>query len=289
MPTTTTLTTCLPPFSESCFHKTLRGKVNSNKAHHVCPTCRTRLPSKRSLRSDTSFDNIIQVFSNALKRSKVGGSNTTTTTSEKNETTPAALTTDGADTFVARDFIIAHEKKIAQFRELQKFKILKNPPPPVIRRTSSNTSSAQFNKVHSNNTISHPHRTTFLTSNNNNITSHIQQQLLEEIPAKIHLTLLLWDDSILSTETTSTTTSNNNHHSENTDNNKKRKFDAISTSTSAPTTTDLQPLPNPSLKVPTTIQIAQIKQFISAKLQLSNEILSTLEIIIPYSKDHQVC
>jgi hypothetical protein len=66
---TTLATTCLHRFCSECLHRSLRMELGP-KAHHECPSCRSKLASRRSSRPDTNFDRIVSLLTSSISGQK---------------------------------------------------------------------------------------------------------------------------------------------------------------------------------------------------------------------------
>lgn len=53
-----TASPCLHRFCSLCLQRSLRVELGS-KSYHDCPSCRAKLPSRRSSKPDSTFDNLI--------------------------------------------------------------------------------------------------------------------------------------------------------------------------------------------------------------------------------------
>ena len=66
--TTLTSTACLHRFCSDCLHRSLRMELGA-KMHHECPSCRTKLASRRASKPDLKYDKLIQLFTELTQQS----------------------------------------------------------------------------------------------------------------------------------------------------------------------------------------------------------------------------
>lgn len=153
---TSTVTACLHRFCSDCLHKSLRGNLNGSKQNHDCPSCRFKLPSKRSTRPDGDFDDIIRVLTTAMdKYRSANPSPSPRKPAAAPDTRPVRQASqqsreeDAEQPFDIKQFQRSHSAAVAAFREKQKEKMKEvrqqiakyqakaaNPPPPPGSRPS---------------------------------------------------------------------------------------------------------------------------------------------------------
>jgi Zinc finger, C3HC4 type (RING finger) len=120
---TYTVDSCLHRFCGECLHRSLRTDLGP-KEHHECPSCRAKMPSKRSSKADPLYDVVVS----RLQRG--GGAGPYLSGSSSSATgaaaapaghvpAPAARTTSSAALTLAA-YRKAHAQNIAKFREKQK-------------------------------------------------------------------------------------------------------------------------------------------------------------------------
>lgn len=153
---TSTVTACLHRFCSDCLHKSLRGNLNGSKQNHDCPSCRFKLPSKRSTRPDGDFDGIIRVLTSAMdKYRSTNPSPSPRKAAAAADARPVRQASqqsrdeDDDRPFDIKQFQRSHSAAVAAFREKQKEKMKEvrqqiakyqakaaNPPPPPGSRPS---------------------------------------------------------------------------------------------------------------------------------------------------------
>lgn len=175
---TSTVTACLHRFCSDCLHKSLRGNLNGSKQNHDCPSCRFKLPSKRSTRPDGDFDGIIRVLTTAMDKYRSANpsmsprkATAVPDTRPVRQASQQSRDEDDDQPFDIKQFQRSHSAAVAAFREKQKEKMKEvrqqiakyqakaaNPPPPPGSRPSllasvartgvaSSSSGAQSSKL----------------------------------------------------------------------------------------------------------------------------------------------
>lgn len=120
---TSTVTACLHRFCADCLHKSLRGNLNTVKEHHDCPSCRFKLPSKRSTRADTGFDELIQMLTSAYANYEATATTTIPSPCGLLRQTSSISSVGADESFDIRQFQHSHAKTVAEFRAKQKEKV----------------------------------------------------------------------------------------------------------------------------------------------------------------------
>lgn len=272
MQATSTVTSCLHRFCSECLHKSLRGNLNSAKEHHDCPSCRNKLPSKRSTRPDGDFDNLIQLISKSVEKQK-----------------QEQQTVGKKSGFDARPFMRAHEAKVAQFRAKQKENRKQAVHSVGLRYDSKTSSSTAAGASSSSNSKVNARQTKEIDVGQENLPAG-DMSVLTEATQRVHLALLPWDPVKIIEERIQ-----NGEVSDSLENQldlvkgaQKRRRDAGSSGDEPAAkrahidnsaATSLQPLPLPFLRVPPLLRVIHLKQYLVPRLKLTAEQTQALEII----------
>jgi hypothetical protein len=273
---TSTVTTCIHRFCEECVHKSLRSNLSSSKTHQECPSCRAKLASKRSTRSDAGFDTIIQLLTTAYELSQQQTSNTHSSMSK--------LIANGS--FDMSSFRSAHEDKIIQFKRKQQRMVAegvlqRNPP------SSSSSSSRQASSSNSKATPSSSSTAAAAAGEREKSTSPRAQQKKQDAvylnaQPKVCLSLSPWRPNLnliangkrLRESMQGVTFIENPDDVPDVQNDEQEQLRFV----------QLKDLPLPYLKIPPLMQVGHLKNFVLNRLDLEKSKLSVLELLVIHEK-----
>lgn len=273
---TSTVTTCIHRFCEECVHKSLRSNLSSSKTHQECPSCRAKLASKRSTRSDSGFDTIIHLLTTAYEQSHQQTSNTLSSMSKS----------IAHGSFDMSSFRSAHEQKITQFKRKQQRMVAEG---VLQRHTSSSSSTSASRQVSSSNNRKEKETSPSPAADQEKGSSpRAQQQKKQDAvylstQPKVCLSLSPWRPNL------------------NLVSNGKRLRESMQGVTFVENPDDvpdvvendeqeqlrfvqLKDLPLPYLKVPPMMQVGHLKNFVLNRLDLEKSKLSVLELLVIYEK-----
>jgi hypothetical protein len=334
---TSTVTACLHRFCSDCLHKSLRGNLNGSKQNHDCPSCRFKLPSKRSTRPDGDFDGIIRVLTTAMDKYR---SANPTPSPRKAAAAPdvrpvrqasqQSRDEDDDRPFDIRQFQRSHSAAVAAFREKQKEKMKEvrqqiakyqakaaNPPPPPGSRPSLLASVARTAGVASSSSAAQSSRTSHSKSQLGAQPAHppassapevlrVNVALFPFVSAAVHIAELApLASSAAEGEPTGAPAAPATEASESNEPGAEEAADEAVPAVGAkrprsptgespgpdakaarPTPVDdhwagepLPPLALPYLRIPETLTVQVLKEYVAARLSLAADELRRLEIV----------
>jgi hypothetical protein len=115
-------------FCSECLHRSLRMELGPSKTSHECPSCRAKLPSRRSSKKDPLYDNIIQLFSsnsNSNSNSSNRNSSSNSNSLEYGDSPKSPNEMRQSESAAVADFDLAkyrklHEENVLKFRNISR-------------------------------------------------------------------------------------------------------------------------------------------------------------------------
>lgn len=272
---TSTVTTCIHRFCEECVHKSLRSNLSSSKTHQECPSCRAKLASKRSTRSDAGFDTIIQLLTTAYEQSQQQTSNTLSSMSKS----------IAHGSFDMSSFRSAHEQKIHQFKRKQQHMVAEG---VLQRQTSSSSSTSASRQVSTSNSKKEKEASSSPRDKEKATSPRAQHQKKQDAvylstqpkvclslsPWRPHLNLVSNGKRLRESMQGVTFVENPDDVPDVVENDEEEQLRFV----------QLKDLPLPYLKVPPMMQVGHLKNFVLNRLDLEKSKLSVLELLVIYEK-----